>query len=87
MGGPRNFQENYIAYFSAGTTIPPEEKLKKNFGIEIIRQLLEDAMDVVELRIQELNELKAEKSANDSYSAAKNLNTSRFFLTGKYKNK
>ncbi len=34
--------------------MPPEEKLKKYFGIEINRQLFEDAMDVVELRIQEL---------------------------------
>ncbi len=44
-------------------------------------------MDVVELRIQELNELKAEKSANDSYSAAKILNISEFFWIGDSKNK
>lgn len=44
-------------------------------------------MDVVELRIQELNELEAEKSANDSYSAAKNLNISGFFWIGESKNK
>ena len=36
----------------------PEEKLKKYFGIEINRQLFEDAVDIVELRIQELNKLE-----------------------------
>ena len=35
----------------------PEEKLKKYFRIEINRQLFEDAMDIVQLRIQELNKL------------------------------
>lgn len=84
---PETFNKNYIAYLSACTTIPHEEKLKKYFGIEINRQLFEDAMDVVELRIQELNELEAEMSANDSYSAAKNLNTSGFFWIGESKNK
>jgi len=64
----------------------PEEKLKKYFGIEINRQLFEDAMDVVELRIQELNELEKEKSENESDSAAKSLNTSGFFWTKEYKN-
>ncbi|MDD4250138.1 MAG: M3 family oligoendopeptidase, partial [Methanosarcina sp.] len=48
---PETFNKNYIAYLSAGATLPPEEKLKKYFGIEINRQLFEDAMDVVELRI------------------------------------
>ncbi|KKG10261.1 peptidase [Methanosarcina sp. 2.H.T.1A.6] len=52
------FNKNYIAYLSAGSTLIPEEKLKKYFGIEINRQLFEDAMDVVELRIQELNKLE-----------------------------
>ncbi|WP_230628993.1 M3 family oligoendopeptidase [Methanosarcina barkeri] len=84
---PETFNKNYIAYLSAGSTMPPEEKLKKYFGIEINRQLFEDAMDVVELRIQELNELEAKKSANESGSAAKSLNTSGFFWTGEYKNK
>ncbi len=42
---PKTFNENYIAYLSAGSTMPPEEKLKKYFGIEINRQLFEDAMD------------------------------------------
>jgi oligoendopeptidase F len=83
---PETFNKNYIAYLSAGSTMQPEEKLKKYFGIEINRQLFEDAMDVVELRIQELNELEKEKSANESDSAAKSLNTSRFFWTGGYKN-
>ncbi|AAM05275.1 TPA: M3 family oligoendopeptidase [Methanosarcina acetivorans] len=55
---PETFNKNYIAYLSAGSIMPPEEKLKKCFGIEINRQLFEDAMDIVELRIQELNELE-----------------------------
>jgi oligoendopeptidase F len=55
---PETFNKNYIAYLSAGSTMPPEEKLKKYLGIEINRQLFEDAMDVVELRIQELNKLE-----------------------------
>ena len=37
---PETFNENYIAYLSAGSTLTPEEKLKKYFGIEINRQLL-----------------------------------------------
>jgi oligoendopeptidase F len=40
--------------------MPPEEKLKEYFGIKIGRQLFEDAMDVVELRIQELYKLARE---------------------------
>lgn len=54
------FNKNYIAYLSAGSTMPPEAKLKKYFGIKINRQLFEDVMDVVELRIQELNKLEKE---------------------------
>lgn len=84
---PETFNKNYIAYISAGSTMPPEEKLKKYFGIEINRHLFEDAMDVVELRTQELNELEAEDSANESESFAKSLNASGFFWTGEYKNK
>ena len=42
---PKTFNKNYIAYLSAGSTMPPEEKLKKYFGIEINRQLFEDAME------------------------------------------
>lgn len=56
---PETFNKNYIAYLSAGSTMPPEEKLKKYFGIKINRQLFEDAMDVVESRIQELNKLES----------------------------
>jgi oligoendopeptidase F len=55
---PEIFNKKYIAYLSAGSTKPPEEKLKKYFGIEINRQLFEDAVDIVELRIQELNKLE-----------------------------
>ena len=36
----------------------PEEKLKKYFGIEISRQLFEDAAGIVESRIKELNKLE-----------------------------
>ena len=54
--------------------MPPEEKLKKYFGIEIDRQLFEDAMDVVELRIQELNDLDKETSRPKFESAAESLN-------------
>ncbi|AKB40517.1 M3 family oligoendopeptidase [Methanosarcina mazei] len=55
---PETFNKNYIAYLSAGSTIPPEEKLKKYFGIEINRQLFEDAVDIVKLRIRELSMLE-----------------------------
>ena len=71
---PETFNKNYIAYLSAGSTIPPEEKLKKYFGIEINRQLFEDAMDVVELRIQELNELEGKKNEPELNSTAEILN-------------
>jgi oligoendopeptidase F len=71
---PETFNKNYIAYLSAGSTIQPEEKLKKYFGIEINRQLFEDAMDVVELRIQELNELEGKKNEPELNSTAEILN-------------
>lgn len=71
---PETFNKNYIAYLSAGSTIPPEEKLKKYFGIEINRQLFEDAMDVVESRIQELNELDREANEPKFKSAVDLLN-------------
>lgn len=58
---PEKFNKKYISYLSAGSTKPPEEKLKEYFGIEIDRQLFEDAMDVVELRIQELYKLAKEE--------------------------
>jgi oligoendopeptidase F len=69
---PETFNKNYVAYLSAGSTMPPEEKLKKYFGIEINKQLFEDAMDVVKLRIQELNRL--EGGSTNSGSAPGNLN-------------
>ncbi len=55
---PKIFNKKYMAYLSAGSTIPPGEKLKKYFGIEINRHLFEDAMSVVKLRIQELDRLE-----------------------------
>jgi oligoendopeptidase F len=55
---PEIFNKNYIDYLSSGSTMPPEEKLKKYFGIEINRQLFEDAIGVVESRIKELNKLE-----------------------------
>ncbi|MDY9925845.1 M3 family oligoendopeptidase [Methanosarcina sp.] len=66
---PKAFNKNYIAYLSAGSTMPPEEKLKKYFGIEINRQLFEDAVDIVKLRIQGLNKLEKEINGNKSDSA------------------
>ncbi|MCQ1534131.1 M3 family oligoendopeptidase [Methanosarcina sp. KYL-1] len=71
---PETFNENYIAYLSAGTTMTPEEKLKKYFGIEINKQLFEDAMDVVELRILQLEELERERNGPKFESAAESLN-------------
>ncbi|WP_410509546.1 M3 family oligoendopeptidase [Methanosarcina hadiensis] len=55
---PETFNKNYIAYLSAGSTMIPEEKLKRYFGIEINRQLFENATGVVESRIKELKELE-----------------------------
>jgi oligoendopeptidase F len=54
---PQNFNERYVQYLSAGTTMTPPEKLEKYFGIEINRTLFEDAMDVVEMRVNQLKEL------------------------------
>ena len=54
--------------------MPPEEKLKKYFGIEINRQLFEDAMDVVELRIQQLEELDKGVKEPKFESAAESMN-------------
>jgi len=71
---PETFNENYIAYLSAGSTMTPEEKLEKYFGIEINRQLFEDAMDVVELRIQQLEELDREANSPETKSAVESLN-------------
>ena len=71
---PETFNKNYIAYLSAGATLTPEEKLKKYFGIEINGQLFEDAMDVVELRIAQLEELERERNGPKFESAAESLN-------------
>ena len=54
---PQEFNKNYVAYLSAGTTMTPPEKLKKYFGLEINRKLFEDAMDMVKLRVNQLEEL------------------------------
>ncbi|MFB3766519.1 MAG: M3 family oligoendopeptidase [Methanotrichaceae archaeon] len=54
---PQEFNRNYVAYLSAGTTMTPPEKLKKYFGLEINRKLFEDAMDIVKLRVDQLKEL------------------------------
>jgi oligoendopeptidase F len=35
----------------------PSEKLKKYFGLEINRKLFEDAMDIVLLRVNQLEDL------------------------------
>lgn len=55
---PNEFNKNYIEYLSVGTTMTPPEKLKKYFDIEVNEKLFEDAMDIVELRINKLNELE-----------------------------
>ena len=54
---PEEFNKNYVAYLSAGTTMTPPEKLKKYFGLEINRKLFEDAMDMVKLRVSQLEDL------------------------------
>jgi oligoendopeptidase F len=54
---PKEFNRNYVAYLSAGTTMTPSEKLKKYFGLEINRKLFEDAMDIVLLRVNQLEDL------------------------------
>ncbi len=66
---PKTFNKNYIAYLSAGSTMPPEEKLKKYFGIEINKKLFEDAMDIVQSRIKELNKLEEKRKGKTYYAA------------------
>ncbi|MEI8003509.1 MAG: hypothetical protein WCG94_04175, partial [Methanothrix sp.] len=61
---PEKFNENYIAYLSAGSSMTPPEKLKKFFGIEIDRKLFEDAMDIVQMRVLQLQELAGTGSAS-----------------------
>jgi oligoendopeptidase F len=60
---PEEFNKNYVAYLSAGTTMTPPEKLKKYFGLEINRKLFEDAMDIVKLRVNQLEDLNKETSS------------------------
>ncbi|HEY9204524.1 MAG TPA: M3 family oligoendopeptidase [Candidatus Methanoperedens sp.] len=55
---PEEFNRNYIEYLSAGATLNPKEKLKKYFNIDIDKKLFEDAMDIVEMRINELKTLE-----------------------------
>jgi len=55
---PEEFNRNYTAYLSAGTTMTPPDKLRKYFGIEINRDLFEDAMDMVDTRVKQLEELE-----------------------------
>jgi len=57
---PAQFNSNYVAYLSAGTTMTPPEKLKEYFGLEINRKLFEDAMDMVKLRVNQMEELNNE---------------------------
>jgi oligoendopeptidase F len=61
---PEEFNKNYIEYLSVGTTLTPSEKLEKYFDIEVNRELFEDAMDIVKLRIDELNRLENEDTSN-----------------------
>jgi oligoendopeptidase F len=60
------FNKNYVAYLSAGATMTPPEKLKRFFGIEIDRKLFEDAMDVVQMRVLQLEELGNKKTARSA---------------------
>jgi len=60
---PEEFNKNYVAYLSAGTTMTPPEKLKKYFGLEINRKLFEDAMDIVKLRVNQLEDLDKKLSS------------------------
>jgi oligoendopeptidase F len=59
---PEEFNKNYVAYLSAGATMTPPEKLNRFFGIEIDRKLFEDAMDVVQMRVLQLEELEKKKT-------------------------
>ncbi len=60
---PENFNENYTAYLSAGSSMTPPEKLKRFFGIDIDEKLFEDAMDVVQMRVEQLQELSRNMNA------------------------
>jgi len=63
---PKKFNEDYMAYLSAGTSMTPPEKLRKFFGIEIDRKLFEDAMDVVKMRVEQLQELERKRLAGSA---------------------
>jgi len=63
---PEKFNENYMAYLSAGSTMTPPEKLHKFFGIEIDRKLFEDAMDIVQMRVLQLQELEGKRLASSA---------------------
>jgi len=63
---PKKFNENYMAYLSAGSSMTPPEKLRKFFGIEIDRKLFEDAMDVVQMRVLQLQELEGKRLAGSA---------------------
>ena len=63
---PKKFNEDYVAYLSAGTSMTPPEKLRKFFGIEIDRKLFEDAMDVVKMRVAQLQELEKKRLAGSA---------------------
>ncbi|MCX6679974.1 MAG: hypothetical protein NTX42_06385 [Methanothrix sp.] len=49
---------SHIDYLSAESSMTPPEKLRKFFGIEIDRKLFEDAMDVVQMRVLQFQELE-----------------------------
>jgi oligoendopeptidase F len=55
---PVKFNKNYVAYLSTGTTMTPPEKLRKYFGLEIDKKLFEDAMDIVEMRVKQMDALE-----------------------------
>ncbi|MDD1738977.1 MAG: hypothetical protein LUQ02_05385, partial [Methanothrix sp.] len=61
---PEEFNYNYAAYLSAGSTMTPPEKLRKFFGIEIDEKLFEDAMDVALMRVQQLQQLEGNMNAS-----------------------
>jgi len=63
---PQKFNENYMAYISAGSSMTPPEKLRKFFGIEIDQKLFEDAMDVVQMRVLQLQELEGKRLAGSA---------------------
>jgi oligoendopeptidase F len=55
---PREVQGELHRLSLSRDTMTPPEKLRKFFGIEIDRKLFEDAMDVVKMRVKQLEELE-----------------------------